>query len=60
MFDFEKLHKNHKLAYLDGVLCGIVGMIIAKQFYNDYREYKANEKFRLECIAEKNTETTES
>lgn len=23
MFDFEKLHKNHKWAFVDGLLCGL-------------------------------------
>lgn len=35
---FEDLHPNHKYAYLDGFLCGIVVAYLANSFYTDYRE----------------------
>lgn len=35
---FEELHPNHKYAYLDGFLCGIVIAYLAKSFHNDYLE----------------------
>ena len=41
---FENLHPNHKYAYLDGFLCGIVVAIIVKQYVNDYREMKAQDR----------------
>lgn len=38
MFDFEKLHPNHKFAFLDGFLCGLVIAYMANGFYKDYKE----------------------
>lgn len=51
MFDFEKLHRNHKFAYLDGLLCGIVITVMAKQFYDDYKDMK-----KWDRIAEESNE----
>jgi hypothetical protein len=44
MINFENLHKNHKLAYIDGLLCGIVGTVIAVQMLQEYRD---NRELRL-------------
>lgn len=38
MFDFEKLHPNHKWAFLDGFLSGALTAALAYQFYKDWRE----------------------
>lgn len=35
MFDFEKLHPNHKFAFLDGFLCGVVIVIIVHSAVKD-------------------------
>jgi hypothetical protein len=40
MINFENIHKNHKLAYLDGLLCGVALTIIVNGFVKDYREMK--------------------
>jgi hypothetical protein len=40
MFNFETLHKNHKMAFLDGFLCGVGTAYIAYTLYKDYREMK--------------------
>jgi hypothetical protein len=53
MFDFEKLHRNQKLAYLDGVLCGVVGCVIITAIYKDYKEARKLER-ELEQIDKKN------
>lgn len=55
MFDFEKLHKNHKLAFLDGMLCGIAVAVMARQFYNDYREMRENKALMEESKRAKAT-----
>lgn len=54
MFKFENLHKNHKLAYLDGILSGVVITIIVTGIVKEYRETK-----RVERMMEE-TETTTS
>lgn len=55
MFKFENLHKNHKLALLDGLLCGIALTVIAKQFYTEYQEARAEKK-----LAEELRQTTDA
>ena len=37
-FSFENLHRNHKLAYLDGLLCGIGFTLIGVMLYKDWKE----------------------
>lgn len=38
MFNFENLHKNKKLAFLDGLLCGVVITGIGMAIYQQYKE----------------------
>lgn len=45
MIKFENLHKNHKLAYLDGLLCGVVGTIMVIAYVKEYREVKRTERY---------------
>lgn len=33
-------HKNTNWAFLDGLLCGVVVVHLARSFYNDWREIK--------------------
>ena len=44
MPNFENLHPNHKLAYLDGVLCGVVVTLIGVAIYKDYKEKRELER----------------
>lgn len=44
-FSFENVHKNKKLAFLDGLLTGIVSTIVVGSIIRDSRELK---KFELE------------
>jgi len=45
MFDkFELLHRNHKLAYLDGFLCGIATYHIVTKLAQNYSEFKAQQR----------------
>jgi len=56
-FSFEDLHANHKWAFADGFLCGIVFTIIGYQFYRDYRDERDLElKYRL--ISERTPDNT--
>lgn len=48
MFDFETIHKNHKLAYLDGLLCGVAITAIGMQIYKDLKESRALERLAKE------------
>lgn len=38
---FENLHKNHKWAFLDGLLSGLVLALMANAFRKDYETYKS-------------------
>ena len=53
-FNFENLHPNHKMAYLDGLLCGALIAAIGVKLYQDYREEKALKK---EAAEAQNNET---
>lgn len=48
MFKFENLHRNHKLAYLDGLLSGLVVAYLASACWKDYQESKAMLKLAAE------------
>lgn len=37
---FENLHANHKWAFIDGLLTGVVLTLMAKAFRKDYETYK--------------------
>lgn len=37
-FSFENLHRNHKLAYLDGLLCGLVIAYYGSKIYQQIQE----------------------
>lgn len=39
MPSFENIHKNHKWAFVDGMLCGIVLAWIGKLWYDAVRPY---------------------
>jgi hypothetical protein len=41
MFNFEKIHKNHKLAYLDGLLTGAVLTYIGVTMLKEIKETRA-------------------
>ena len=45
-FSFEDMHPNHKWAFLDGFLCGLVAAWCSYEFYRDYREMRSLE---LKC-----------
>lgn len=57
MFDFEKLHKNQKMAFLDGFLTGMGIAAIAYLFWNESKELKQMMKEEKEL--EKNEEAQE-
>lgn len=42
-FSFENLHPNHKFAFLDGLLCGILITIMVKETLEERRQMKAAE-----------------
>lgn len=48
-FSFENLHANHKMAFLDGFLCGITVVAIGAVFYKDYLENKATREAIVEA-----------
>lgn len=53
MFEgFERLHRNKRLAYLDGLLCGILITLTVVDVMRNYREQteliKLREEFRTE------------
>ena len=52
MFNFETLHKNHKYAFLDGLLCGMMLAWMANSFYKDYQEDEAYVTLVEETIEE--------
>jgi len=58
MFSFENIHRNKKLAFTDGFLCGLVIAFIANGFRKDYLEMKELDR-RIE-EARKNKTTPEN
>ena len=44
--NFENVHKNKKLAFLDGLLCGIVTAFMANEFWKDIQEERRLKKLR--------------
>jgi hypothetical protein len=55
MFTFENLHKTKKLAYLDGLLCGVALTIIVNGIVKEYREAE-----RIERLMDETDKTTAS
>jgi hypothetical protein len=35
---FENVHRNHKFAFLDGLLCGVVLALMGRAFRDDLHE----------------------
>lgn len=57
-FSFEKMHRNHKWAFLDGFLCGVAVMYYGRLFYKDYQEDKAFRESAVRIEVPTQTETT--
>lgn len=38
MFSFDNLHRNKKLAFVDGLLCGVGIALFGYVIYKDWRE----------------------
>jgi hypothetical protein len=49
-FDFENVHRNKKLAYLDGFLTGIITTYLVATFWKEYQEEKAFSDYVAEVI----------
>lgn len=43
MPSFENLHPNHKFAFADGVLCGVVITLIGVAIYQEIKESRERE-----------------
>lgn len=56
-FNFENLHSNNKLAFLDGFLCGLLVAKLAHQIYTDYQEDREFKKL-AELAREERANTT--
>jgi hypothetical protein len=53
-FNFENLHPNHKLAFLDGFLCGIFAAILGRMIYEQYLEEKRMYEAAMSAREEEN------
>jgi hypothetical protein len=55
-FSFENLHPNHKFAFLDGFLCGL---LVAKVGYDIYQDVQEDRKWKKLAEEHKNEDHTD-